>query len=300
MQLFKRFVEMKYLVAFFLIFPSFLFSQRDTSRIIQYIDLGFHYNINSPVFADQKYFLSINKTNNPVLNKSTSAYKLYNIGYSSNTSFGSSVSAGFKMLPELPNSTSRFSIIYEENYYLHANYSNDSIKFIGKYPSAGSSPNTYYLYEKKYSTIRYNNRTRNCGFSFSQLLQTNRQKYFSFYAGIMLAANVSIQSEIEAIAYSHKYNYRIDSITGKETRDLSGMNESSFEYTKSKAKTFVYNGVGIIAGFELRFSKTRKRLKHLSLKLETVPHVNFILTPKMPKQTIFIGRLNPFTISYRF
>lgn len=300
MQLFKRLVEMKYLVTIFLVSPVFLFSQRDTSRIIQYIDLSFHFNINSPLYADQDYFQSINKANNSVLNKSTSAYKLYNIGYTSNTSFGSNISFGFKTFPELPNSTSRFSISYEENYYLHANYSNDSTKFIGKFPSDGSSPNTYYLFEKKYSSIRYNNKTKNCGLSFSQILQTNRQKYFSFYAGIMLAGNVSIQSEIEAIAYSNKDKYRIDSITGKETRDFSGLSDFTFEYTKSKAKTFVYTGVGIIAGFELRFSKTRKRLKHLSLKLETVPHVNFILTPKMPKQTIFIGRLNPFTISYRF
>lgn len=287
---------MKHLLVIFFISPILLFSQKDTSHIIQYIDLGFHYNIYSPVFADQDYFLSINKTNNSVLSQSTAAYKLNNFGYSSSASLGSTISVGFKMFPELPNSTSRFSLSFEQNYFLHAYYYNDSTKFIAKI----SSPNTYYLFEKKNSSITYKNNIKSCGFSFSQLLQTNRQKYFSFYTGLMLSVDVSVQSEIEAIAYSHKYNYRIDSITGKETRDLSGMSESSFEYTKSKAKTFVYTGVGIIAGFELRFSKTRKRLKHLSLKLETVPHVNFILTPKMPRQTIFIGRLNPFMISYRF
>lgn len=287
---------MKHLLLIFFISPILVFSQKDTSHIIQYIDLGFYYNIYSPVFADQDYFLSINKTNNPVLSKSTSAYKLNNSGYSSSASVGSAISLGFKMFPELPNSTSRFSVSFEQNYFLHAYYYNDSTWFISKI----LSPSTYYLFEKKNSSITYKTNIKSCGFSFSQLLQTNRQKYFSFYTGLMLSADVSVQSEIEAIAYSHKYNYRIDSITGKETRDLFGMNESSFEYTKSKAKTFVYTGVGIIAGFELRFSKTRKRLKHLSFKAETVPHVNFILTPKMPKQTIFIGRLNPFTISYRF
>jgi hypothetical protein len=291
---------MKHLLLIFFISPILLFSQKDTSRIIQYIDFGFHYNIYSPVFADQDYFLSINKTNNPVLIKSTAAYKLNNFGYSSTASVGSTISVGFKMFPELPNSTSRFSLSFEQNYFLHAYYYNDSTKFIGKVSSTTPATNTYYLYEKKNSSITYKTNIKSCGFSFSQLLQTNRQKYFSFYTGLMLSADVSVQSEIEAIAYSNKDKYRIDSITGKETRDLSGLSDFTFEYTKSKAKTFVYTGVGIIAGFELRFSKTRKRLKHLSLKLETVTHVNFILTPKMPKQTVFVGRLNPFTISYRF
>ncbi len=234
------------------------------------------------------------------MSKSTAAYKLNNIGYSSNASVGSTISVGFKMFPELPNSTSRFSLSFEQNYFLHAYYYNDSTKFIGKVSSPNQATNTYYLFEKKNSSITYKTNIKSCGFSFSQLLQTNRQKYFSFYTGLMLSADVSVQSEIEAIDYSSKYNYRIDSITGKETRDFSGISEHTFEYTTSKAKTFVYTGVGIIAGAELRFSKTRKRLKHLSLKVETVPHVNFIITPKMPKQTIFIGRLNPFTISYRF
>jgi hypothetical protein len=165
---------------------------------------------------------------------------------------------------------------------------------------ASNSPtyNSFYIVDRKTTNYGYHSEIKTISFSASQLFSTDRNKYLSVYTGLSLSGNFSVSSEIYG-----GYSERVDAaIMDSATEHLSTLNLTSglrtygAESTTTKAKTF-----GIITlGAELRFSKTRKRLKHLSFAIEFMPQVNYIVTPKIGKQAYFSVRTTPFNLIYRF
>jgi len=277
-------------------------SQTDSLRKLQYIGFDFHANVNGNLGLSQSEFRNIMKEENVYLSKDVSNYTRQIQSSDINLSAGINVTAGFSLLKKRPNSITRFSLGYDSYNLASSYYYTDSITYLKYIASNSTTYNSFYVVDRKTNNYGYHSEIKTISFSAAQLFSTNRSKYLSVYTGLSLAGNFSVSSEIYG-GYSERVEAAImDSVT----EHLSTLNPTSdlgtyeAESTTTKAKAFGIMTIGVPLGAELRFSKTRKRLKHLSFAIEFMPQVNYIVTPKVSKQAYFSFRTTPFNLIYRF
>lgn len=287
----------------FLIVLSFQsFSQNDSLKKLKYIGFDFHLNINSVIRLTQADFKKISKEENKYLNYDRNLYQDYNQSSEFATSVGVNATSGFNLLKNKPNSITRFSLGFDFYDLLSSHYIADSFAYLKHVTSNDSLYNSFDIIRQTTNVLSYRSNINAISLSAAQLFSTDRNKYLSVYWGVSFAGNVSVSSVIYG-GYSTRIQASTkDSVTGHITGlyQTSNLSYSDYDNEASKAKVFGIMSLGVPLGAELRFSKTRKRLKHLSFAIEFMPQVNYIVTPKISKQAYFSFRTTPFNLIYRF
>jgi len=279
-----------------------VFSQTDSLKKWQYIGFDFHANVNQTLALTQLDFKKIAKEENAYLLKDSNKYRVYNQGSNFSLGAGVNINGGFNLLKNKPNSITRFSLGFDSYDLLESYYIADSIAYLKHVTSNDSLYNSFDIVRQTTNVLSYRSNINALSLSAAQLFSTDRNKYLSVYCGVSFVGNVSVSSVIYG-GYSTRIQASTkDSVTGHITGlyQTSNLGYSEYDSEASKAKVFGIMSLGVPLGAELRFSKTRKKLKHLSLAVELMPQVNYIITPKISKQAYVSFRATPFNFIYRF
>jgi len=290
-------------VLFAFVFIGFnAISQTDSLKKLQYIGFDFHVNANRTLVVSQSDFKKIAKEKNAYLLKDSNKYRVYNQGPNYSAGIGININGGFNLLKNKPNSITRFSLGFDSYDLLESYYIADSIAYLKHVTSNDSLYNSFDIVKQTTNVLSYKNSIKTLSFSAAQLFSTDRNKYLSVYWGVSFSGNISVSSVIYGGQSISVQASTIDSVTGHVTGlyQLSKFGTYDYETATSKAKAFGIMTIGLPVGAELRFSKTRKRLKHLSFAIEFIPQVNYIITPKLSKQAYVFFRVTPFNLIYRF
>jgi hypothetical protein len=276
-------------------------SQTDSLKKLKYIGFDFHANVNGNLGLSQADFRNISKDENIYVNRDLSKYTRQTQS-AVNLSVGINVTAGFSLLKKRPNSITRFSLGYDSYNLASSYYYTDSITYLKYIASNSPTYNSFYIVDRKTTNYGFHSEIKTISFSTAQLFSTNRNKYLSVYTGLSFSGNFSLSSEIQG-----GYSTRVEAATMDSASEYlstlnltSGLRTYKAEGTATKAKAFGIITIGLPLGAELRFSKTRKRLKHLAFAIEFISQVNYIVTPKIGKQAYFSVRTTPFNLIYRF
>lgn len=279
-----------------------MFSQNDSLKKWQYIGFDFHANVNQTLALTQLDFKKIAKEENAYLLKDSNKYRVYNQGSNFSLGAGVNINGGFNLLKNKPNSITRFSLGFDSYDLAESYYIADSIDYLKHVTSNDSLYNSFDIVRQTTNVLSYRNSIKTMSISAAQLFSTDRNKYLSVYCGVSFAGNFSVSSAIYGGQSTRVQASTKDSVTGYVTTLYQPPSIGTYDYEGSttKAKAFGIMTIGVPLGAELRFSKTRKRFKHLSFAIEFMPQVNYIITPKISKQAYFSFRTTPFNLIYRF